>query len=93
MTNTTNVIIRPDAKGRITLGIFAKGISSFRMHREKGGRIVLDPYVEIPAREQWLYNNPTAMAALDEGLADLAAGRVVSMGSFAEFANDDLDKD
>jgi hypothetical protein len=84
---------RLDSKGRITLGKLAEGVSSFRATRDSEGKITLIPYVEIPAREMWLYQNTKALAAVEEGLRDVAAGRIVSMGSFAKYANVDLDED
>ncbi len=53
--------LRPDAKGRITLGALASGISSFRATVDTSGRIILDPFAEIPAREKWLFENKDAM--------------------------------
>jgi hypothetical protein len=85
--------VRPDAKGRIALGKLAKGISSYRVFQKSDGRLVLEPYAEIPARERWLYENPEAMAAVQEGLADLKAGRVVSMGDFTQYANDEIENE
>ncbi|MDQ2801011.1 MAG: hypothetical protein M3Y13_15365 [Armatimonadota bacterium] len=41
-------------------------------------------------QEQWLLNNPEALAAVKRGLADSAAGRGVKM-SFLEFADNDLE--
>jgi hypothetical protein len=82
MTNTTQVTLRPDSKGRITLGKLAEGISSFRAHREENGRVVLEPFVEIPAREHWIFKNPEALASLKRGIADATDGRTVSRGSF-----------
>lgn len=50
MTLRKNVkILHPDAKGRVTLGALAKGISSYRMTQDDQGRLVLEPYVEIAA--------------------------------------------
>ena len=48
-------ILHPDAKGRITLGAVAKGISSYRMTKDEQGRLILEPFVEIPAAliPQW----------------------------------------
>ena len=58
-SNTKGVYrLRPDAKGRITLGKLAEGVSSYRARRQKDGKIVLEPFVEIPAEERWLYENP-----------------------------------
>ena len=77
--------LRPDAKGRITLGKLAEGVSSYRARRQKDGKIVLEPFVEIPADEQWLYDNKEALASVKQGLADAKAGRLVSLGSFAKY--------
>ena len=86
-----NLTLRPDAKGRITLGALARGISSFRATVDPNGRIILDPFAEIPAREKWLFENKEAMAAVQEGLRQAAEGRTRSRGSFARFANDEID--
>ena len=80
--------VRPDAKGRVTLGEFAKGVSSFRIHPENDGRLVLEPFTEIPAREAWLHKNKTALAKVRKGLEDAAAGRVSRRGDFSKFAAD-----
>ena len=61
MQSTIN--IRPDAKGRIALGALARGVSSFQATVEADGRIGLEPYAEIPAREKWLFENKEAMTA------------------------------
>ncbi|MEK7661086.1 MAG: hypothetical protein AAB680_03490 [Pseudomonadota bacterium] len=42
--------LRPDAKGRITLGKLAEGVSSFRATIGENGTIVLEPFAEIPTR-------------------------------------------
>lgn len=83
--------IRPDAKGRITLGRLARGVSSFQATLDAEGRIILEPYAEIPAREKWLFENPTALSAVREGLEQSAQGKVRMRGSFAQFANDEID--
>lgn len=81
--------VRPDAKGRVTLSKLANGISSFNVSRDEDGRLLLEPMVEIPAREKWLYENKEAIACVRRGLADAKAGRVKSLGSFAKFAKED----
>ena len=90
MASATDITVRPDSKGRIALGSLAKGVSSYRLHQDNDGRLILEPYVEIPERERWLYKNPAALAALEAGLRDVAAGRIASLGSFAQYADDDL---
>ena len=89
MTDSEPITLRPDSKGRIALGTLAKGISSFRVHKEAGGKLVLEPFVEIPAREHWIFKNPEALAKLDQGLRDVAEGRVIRMPSFAQYADDE----
>lgn len=85
------VTIRPDTKGRIALGKLARGVSSFHATIDERGRIILEPYTEIPASEKWLFDNKPALAAVKKGLSQAAAGRVKSRGSFARFANDEID--
>ena len=80
--------VRPDSKGRITLGTLAAGASSFRAYRDKKGRIILEPQVEVPAVEAWLWKNPTAMKAVQQGLKDSSEGKLVERGSFAKYADE-----
>ncbi len=77
--------LRPDSKGRITLGKIADGVSSYRARRLADGKIVLEPFVEIPADERWLYDNRKALEIVRRGLADSKAGRIVSKGSFTKY--------
>ena len=88
---STSVTIRPDTKGRIALGKLARGVSSFHATTDERGRIILEPYTEIPASEKWLFDNKPALAAVKKGLSQAAAGRVKSRDSFARFANDEID--
>ena len=90
MSDAETVTLRPDSKGRIALGALAKGVSSFRVHQQKDGRIMLEPYSEIPLREQWLYKNPIALAAVEQGLRESAEGKTVYLGSFAKYADDEI---
>ena len=85
----SETILRPDSKGRITLGAVAKGISSYRMVVDEHQRITLEPYTEIPARERWLFENKEAMAAVLKGLEQSAKGQTRSLGSFAAHGEDD----
>jgi predicted transcriptional regulator len=85
------VTLRPDAKGRITLGKLADGISSFRATQNIDGSIVLKPYVEVALKDSWLAKNPEALASVRRGLADSAAGRVHNLGDFSKYADDDVE--
>jgi len=80
--------LHPDAKGRITLGGLAKGISSFRVFDDEDGRIILEPFVEIPAREKWLFDNKTALKKVKKGLHDSAIGKVSERGDFSQYIDD-----
>lgn len=86
-----SIQIRPDAKGRINLGKLAQGISSFRARRTEDGSIILEPFSEIPAREKWLFDNKTALGAVKGGLKQAAAGQTRTLGSFAQFVDEDID--
>ena len=86
-----NLTVRPDAKGRITLGDLAKGVSSFRIQQQADGKLILEPFKEIPAREAWLYENAEALASVKKGLADAAAGKIKTRGSFSSYVADETD--
>lgn len=89
MKNKELRTVRPDAKGRITLGHLADGVSSFIITQDKYNRIILEPRVEIPAKEKWLFDNKDALNKVKRGLEDSAAGRVKNRGSFAKYIEDD----
>jgi hypothetical protein len=87
MSDAHDQTVRPDSKGRVALGAYAKGVSSFRIHEEKDGRLILEPYKEIPAREAWLFENKTALAKVRKGLKDAKEGKVTRGGDFTKFIN------
>jgi hypothetical protein len=89
MSDTAEFTLRLDSKGRVTFGNLAKGVSSFRVKKTEDGSFLLRPMKEVPEREAWLYENPEALAAVEEGLRQAARGETVRMGSFAQYANDD----
>lgn len=43
--------VKPDSKGRVSLGILSKNISSFSIEVSENGKIVLTPFVEIPKED------------------------------------------
>lgn len=55
----------------------------------KDHKIILDPQVEIPAREKWLFENKAALKSVQRGLKQAAQRRLSKKGGFAEFAEDD----
>ena len=81
-------ILRPDTKGRVTLGPLAKGVSGFQMFvDQENHKIVLLPLKEVPAHEQWLYLNETALKKVKAGLKAAEKGKLVYKGSFAKYAD------
>lgn len=90
--------IQMDDKYRICLGSFLSKeekelLSSFRISRQEDGKIVLDPLMEIPAREHWIYKNPKALASLMRGIEDAKNGRIVDMNiDFSQFLDAEDEK-
>ena len=79
--------LKPDSKGRITLGKIAKGVSSFHLIIENE-RIILEPYIEVPYKEGWLHSNKNALASLRRGIEDSAQGRVSFKEDFSKYLID-----
>jgi hypothetical protein len=52
-----DIVLRPDAKGRINLGEIANNVSSYRVTVENNGKVTLEPYAEIPLSEKWIFEN------------------------------------
>ncbi|MEI8390385.1 MAG: hypothetical protein WCG23_10940 [bacterium] len=90
--STEERILRPDPKGRISLGIaVVKNISSYKASFNDDGTIVLEPQIEIPAREAWLYQNPEAIKKVRKGLEDAAQGKIKKRKSFSQYADDEIE--
>jgi len=66
---TVNLAV--DSRKRISLSKLLPDlpVSSVRAHLE-GDKIILEPMVEIPAREAWLYQNKKALNKVKTGLAE-----------------------
>jgi len=69
-------MVRPDSKGRITLGHLADGVSRYVVSETKDHKIILIPYTEIPAHEKWLLNNKKVLNKVNQGLKEAAMGRI-----------------
>lgn len=70
--------ITRDGKNRITLtkaGV-PKEIKRFKMLKSEDGNVLLQPLIEIPASEKWLYENREALMSVMRGLEDSAKGRI-----------------
>ncbi len=63
-------------------------LGSFRMYRE-GVKIILEPVIEVPQKDHWIYKNPKAFASLIKGIQDAEEGRLHDLGSFAQYADED----
>jgi hypothetical protein len=77
---------QPDAKKRLSLGEALRGATAYNIYRNPIGQIILDPVKTIPASETWLYENPTALASVKQGVRESAEGKSVYRGSFAKHA-------
>ncbi len=53
----TEIILRPDGKGRINLGDLAAGVSSYRIAIGEHGKLTLTPYAEVPMSEKWIFED------------------------------------
>jgi hypothetical protein len=62
----------------------------FKIHLNDAGQILLSPPVIHP-EEAWLYKNPKALASLRRGIAQAAHGKRYNLGTFAEYADDEID--
>lgn len=81
--------VRPDAKGRISLGKLApSNVSSYTVSNDNG-RIILEPNIEIPASEKWLWDNKAALTKVKKGLKDSVDGNVKSRGDFTKFIDEE----
>lgn len=79
--------VRLDSRNRVCLTKITKELpQSFYAYLENN-KIVLEPVVEIPADEAWLFRpeNKEILKAIKEGLQK--KGRI-SRGSFAKYAKD-----
>ncbi|MGL5938787.1 MAG: hypothetical protein ACRC2S_00130 [Waterburya sp.] len=80
---------RADDRGRLTLGAVAKK-KNYRVMINELGQILLDPIVNIPEKEIWLWKNQSALSSLKRGLKEAEAGETEALGSFAEYADLDI---
>jgi hypothetical protein len=81
-----------DSRNRVCLTPFLskeQEITSYRAY-QKGDKIILEPMIELPAREVWLYQNPQALASVLEGLKQVEEGKTSELDiDYSEFLNDE----
>jgi hypothetical protein len=63
----------------------------FIIYTNDVGQILLSPEIGVPLHEAWLYKSPEALASVRRGLEQAAKGKVHNLGSFARFADDEID--
>ena len=78
-------------KDRISLGKLLKDVSSVDVFRDEIGNLILQPKVELPAHEVWLYKNPQALMSVQLGLTQARNGKVVSSPMSKHSWVDDLE--
>ena len=62
----------------------------FTIDMNDAGQILLTPHAVHP-EEAWLYRNPKALASVRRGLKQLAGGKRYNLGSFVQYADDEID--
>lgn len=53
----TEIILRPDSKGKLNIGDLAQGVSSYRIVIGENGILTLYPYAEIPISDKWIFDD------------------------------------
>jgi len=79
-------VLRPDSKGRISLGRIAEGVSSYKAtYDDITHKVTLEPYTEVPLQEKWLYENKEALRRVQKGIQESLEGKTKHLGSFAKY--------
>ncbi len=80
-----------DTRKRVNLSKFLPegNIHAVNAYKD-GSKIILEPMVEIPAYETWLYENPKALKAVKKGIKEAKEGKLKERQSYAEFADDEI---
>ncbi len=71
--------IKPDSRMRVHLGELAAGADGFKVFKDEAGRLVLEPYSNIPLYELAVLNNKELIAELDEAHRQLQNGEGVRL--------------
>ncbi|PSB20599.1 hypothetical protein C7B65_06760 [Phormidesmis priestleyi ULC007] len=77
-------------EGYIHLGSAASE-QCYRVLVNDAGQILLDPIDNLPEREQWLWQNSTALSSVQQGIEQVAEGNQRSLGTFAQHADLDIE--
>jgi hypothetical protein len=87
---TVKEIVEPDSRGRFSIGAIAKS-KTYRVQMNDAGQILLDPVVAVPERELWLWQNSAAIASVQRGIEQAGAEEVHDLGSFAQYAEMEIE--
>jgi len=68
-----------DERNRLTLGGIFKGFKRVRLYKNNRGEVLLQPIVEIPASELWLFQNEEAIESVQRGLKDASDGKITKV--------------
>lgn len=73
--------VKVDSRNRVVLTRVSKKLSSMYKVRMQGETIILEPVVEIPAEEAWLFasENKDLLARIKQGIEE---GGTIDLGSF-----------
>ncbi len=84
--------ILTNEEGNFTLGETAKA-KVYRVLTNDAGQILLDPIdiEKIPEEQRWLWKNPEALGMVLRGIQQAARGEVHDLGSFAQYADLEID--
>jgi len=65
-----------DDRNRLTLSELPKGSRRVRIYKNDRGEVLLQPVVEIPASEAWLFENEEAFESVRKGIKDASEGKI-----------------
>ena len=65
-----------DERKRLTLGELIKDFKRVKLFKNERGELLLQPIVEIPASEIWLYKNEEAFESVQKGLKEASEGKI-----------------
>ncbi|HKN15263.1 MAG TPA: hypothetical protein VJX68_18890 [Candidatus Binatus sp.] len=63
----------------------------FGIYVNDAGQVLLSPEISVPMHELWLYRNREALKMVVRGLEEAREGKLVDLGSFEKYADDDID--
>jgi hypothetical protein len=78
------VHVKIDSRNRICLTKVSRNLAKYFYAYERQGNIVLEPVIEVPAEEAWLFapENKEILKRVKEGLKQKGT---ISRGSFAKY--------